>query len=92
VADDGVGFALPQRPDYFTPVGHFGRVGMQERATRLSGTFQVRAAPGEGTQVTVTCLPCPLLQMLSVHDTTGQIRHHTWHSEFIQMLKHDAEH
>ena len=53
VADDGVGFALPQRPDLFTQAGHFGLVGMQERATRLGGTLQIRTAPGEGTQVTV---------------------------------------
>lgn len=52
VTDDGVGFTLPQRPDLFTQVGHFGLVGMQERATRLGGTFQVHSAPGEGTQVT----------------------------------------
>jgi len=35
VADDGVGFALPQWPDYFTQPGRFGLMGMQERATRL---------------------------------------------------------
>jgi signal transduction histidine kinase len=53
VTDDGVGFALPSRPDLLTQEGHFGLVGMQERATRLGGTFQIRAAPGEGTQITV---------------------------------------
>jgi signal transduction histidine kinase len=53
VADDGVGFALPQRPDFFTQAGHFGLVGMQERAARLGGTLQIYTAPGEGTQITV---------------------------------------
>ena len=53
ITDDGVGFALPRRPDLFTRDGHFGLVGMQERAARLGGTFQVRTAPGEGTQITV---------------------------------------
>jgi signal transduction histidine kinase/DNA-binding NarL/FixJ family response regulator len=53
VADDGVGFVLPQRPDFFTQAGHFGLVGMQERATRLDGTIQIRTTPGEGTQITV---------------------------------------
>ncbi|MBU0702417.1 MAG: HAMP domain-containing protein [Chloroflexi bacterium] len=52
VADDGVGFILPQRPDLLTQAGHFGLVGMQERATRLSGTIQIRTTPGEGTQIT----------------------------------------
>ena len=53
VADDGVGFTLPQRPDFFTQDGHFGLVGMQERATQLGGTLQIRTSPEEGTLVTV---------------------------------------
>jgi len=52
VADDGLGFTLPPRPDVFTRAGHFGLVGMRERATRLGGTLQIHTAPGEGTQVT----------------------------------------
>jgi signal transduction histidine kinase len=53
VTDDGVGFTLPPRPDLLTQTGHFGLVGMRERASRLGGTLQVRAVPGEGTRVTV---------------------------------------
>jgi signal transduction histidine kinase len=53
VGDDGVGFILPQRPDELTRAGHFGLVGMRERATRLGGSFQIRTAPEEGTQVNV---------------------------------------
>ncbi|MEE8389865.1 MAG: ATP-binding protein [Anaerolineae bacterium] len=53
IADDGVGFTLPQRPDFFTQAGHFGLVGMQERATRLGGTLQIHTAPEEGTLVIV---------------------------------------
>ncbi|MBE9472134.1 MAG: HAMP domain-containing protein, partial [Chloroflexi bacterium] len=53
ITDDGVGFTLPPGPDLLTQAGHFGLVGMQERATRLGGALQVRTAPGEGTQVTV---------------------------------------
>jgi len=56
ITDDGVGFTLPPRPDLLTQAGHFGLVGMQERATRLGGTLQVRTAPGKGTRITV-CLP-----------------------------------
>ena len=52
VADDGLGFTLPPRPDVLTRAGHFGLVGMRERATRLGGTLQVHTAPGEGTQIT----------------------------------------
>jgi signal transduction histidine kinase len=53
VTDDGVGFTLPPRPDLLTQAGHFGLVGMQERATRLGGTLRIHTAPGEGTRVTV---------------------------------------
>jgi len=52
VADDGVGFILPPRPDVLTRADHFGLVGMQERATRLGGTLQVDTAPGTGTRIT----------------------------------------
>jgi signal transduction histidine kinase len=53
VTDDGVGFDLPARPDLLTKDGHFGLVGMQERAARLGGTLQVHTAPGDGTHVVV---------------------------------------
>jgi len=53
VTDDGVGFTLPQRPDLLTQAGHFGLVGMRERATLLGGTLQIHSAPAEGTRVTV---------------------------------------
>lgn len=54
VIDDGVGFELPSRPDLLTQAGHFGLMGMRERATLLGGAFRVNTAPGEGTRVTVT--------------------------------------
>lgn len=53
VVDDGVGFTLPPRPDILTRAGHFGLVGMQERATRLGGRLTIDTAPGRGTQVVV---------------------------------------
>ncbi|HID85999.1 MAG TPA: hypothetical protein EYP55_01305 [Anaerolineae bacterium] len=53
VADGGVGFTFPERPDRLTQAGHFGLVGMRERATGLGGTLQVHTAPGEGTRVTL---------------------------------------
>lgn len=52
VADDGVGFVLPTRPDLLTAQRRFGLVGMQERATRLGGQLIVETAPGQGTRVT----------------------------------------
>jgi signal transduction histidine kinase len=52
ITDDGAGFTLPPRPDVLTQAGHFGVVGMQERATRLGGVLQVDTAPGQGTRIT----------------------------------------
>ncbi|GIW06655.1 MAG: hypothetical protein KatS3mg060_1460 [Dehalococcoidia bacterium] len=49
VEDDGVGF------DPHDPVligdGHFGMIGMQERAHLLGGTLHVRSTPGDGTAI-----------------------------------------
>ena len=53
IEDDGVGFTLPPRPDLLTRKGHFGLVGMQERATRLGGRLVIDTAPGQGTRVVV---------------------------------------
>ncbi len=51
VTDDGSGFTLPQRPDLLTQAGHFGLMGMQERAILLGGTLQVHTASGQGTKI-----------------------------------------
>ncbi|MCB1205267.1 MAG: sensor histidine kinase [Verrucomicrobiae bacterium] len=47
VADDGVGFAVSEKP----PEGHYGIQGMRERAQRLGADLDIRSAPGEGTSV-----------------------------------------
>ena len=52
-------FNLPSRPDVLTRAGHFGLMGMQERATLLGGSFHVETAPGEGTRITVQLPPQP---------------------------------
>ncbi|WP_345016915.1 sensor histidine kinase [Actinomadura keratinilytica] len=60
VRDDGAGFAPP--PDgavhLLAREGHYGLVGMAERARRVGGALTVDSAPGEGTTVTMT-LPWP---------------------------------
>jgi len=49
VRDDGRGFAagekLEPRP------GHYGLIGMRERAAAIGGTLEVSSEPGEGTTV-----------------------------------------
>lgn len=53
IEDNGRG--LPVMPDLTsqTAQGHYGLAGMKERAEAVSGTFQLRSAPGNGTTVTV---------------------------------------
>jgi signal transduction histidine kinase len=50
VQDDGRGFD-PAAP---ATVGHFGLVGMRERAAKLGGTLGIRSAAAAGTEVVVT--------------------------------------
>ena len=48
IADDGQGFD----PNH-TPAGHWGLVGMRERAERLGASLVVESAPGHGTRVEI---------------------------------------
>lgn len=52
VRDDGRGFDLPH--DGTPNDGHFGLVGMRERAVQAGGRLVVRSAPGQGALVTFT--------------------------------------
>jgi signal transduction histidine kinase len=53
VADDGVGIGASGDPRSLEPEGHWGLVGMAERAERIGGSINVESAPGEGTAVIV---------------------------------------
>jgi signal transduction histidine kinase len=56
IVDDGRGF---EQQDVFSGLGgHFGIIGMRERAERLGGELNLQSCPGEGTQVEVT-VPLP---------------------------------
>ncbi|MGH3387949.1 MAG: sensor histidine kinase [Actinomadura sp.] len=52
VRDDGKGFELAEF-DVLARAGHYGLVGLRERAQRAGGTVVVASRPGEGTTVTV---------------------------------------
>jgi signal transduction histidine kinase len=56
VEDDGRGFDASEA--LTTSGGHFGVLGMQERAERINGTFQLRTEPGKGTTIEVV-VPLP---------------------------------
>ncbi len=56
ICDNGRGF---ETPDVFSSRGgHFGLIGMRERAERLGGELRLASNPGEGTEVEVT-VPLP---------------------------------
>ena len=52
IHDDGRGFIVPERPAYLAQEGHFGLLGMHERAQLHKGTLELESNPS-GTQVRV---------------------------------------
>lgn len=51
VRDDGSGFAVPDDVTRFAELGHYGLLGMAERAARVGGSLRVSTPPGGGTAV-----------------------------------------
>jgi signal transduction histidine kinase len=52
IRDDGCGFD-PGGPDG-VKAGHFGLVGMRERAKSMAGALSLKSQPGQGTEILVT--------------------------------------
>ncbi|MBI1794167.1 MAG: hypothetical protein HYR70_08235 [Chloroflexi bacterium] len=59
VADDGIGFSVPKSPTDFAPSGHFGLLGMRERADLIGARLEVQSGAGGGTRLFVH-LPVPV--------------------------------
>ena len=56
IVDDGRGF---EQQDVFSDLGgHFGLIGMRERAERLGGELHLKSQPGRRNEVEVT-VPLP---------------------------------
>jgi signal transduction histidine kinase len=53
VTDDGVGFIVPTSPTDFAPSGHFGLLGIRERADLIGARFEVQSDAGRGTRLSV---------------------------------------
>jgi signal transduction histidine kinase len=51
IHDDGCGFEVVHTVP--TAAGHFGLLGMRERAEKIGGTLQIQSAPGRGTTIQV---------------------------------------
>jgi len=53
VSDNGIGFDMPKSPTDFAPSGHFGLLGIRERADLIGARLEVESAPGKGTRLRV---------------------------------------
>jgi len=53
VTDNGSGFTVPQSPTEFAPKGHFGLLGMRERADLIGARLDVQSEAGKGTKLSV---------------------------------------
>jgi signal transduction histidine kinase len=53
IKDDGVGFQTPKSPTDFAPSGHFGLLGMRERADLIGARLEVQSEAGKGTRLSV---------------------------------------
>jgi signal transduction histidine kinase len=51
VNDDGRGFAVD--PDFHAYGGHWGLLGMRERASQIRAKLSVRSAPGKGSEIVI---------------------------------------
>ena len=56
ITDDGCGFDVNQSP----AVGHFGLMGIQERANKIQGQLTLHSAPQAGTRITVVLTASPV--------------------------------
>jgi signal transduction histidine kinase len=55
VKDDGVGFIPPAEAGDLSRSGHFGIIGMRERAQLIGARIEWHSAAGKGTRVTLYC-------------------------------------
>jgi len=52
VRDDGVGFQPPDQTSDLARTGHYGLIGMVERAVLIGAHLDIRSNPNQGTQIT----------------------------------------
>jgi signal transduction histidine kinase len=53
ITDNGNGFVVPHSPTEFTHAGHFGLLGVHERADLIGAKLEIESALGKGTILTV---------------------------------------
>jgi signal transduction histidine kinase len=67
IADDGTGFVA--HPDLGTYSGHWGLLGMRERASHVRGKLTVHSTPGAGTKIVLHVPIGALSSPIGVGDT-----------------------
>ncbi|MCC7449933.1 MAG: sensor histidine kinase, partial [Anaerolineae bacterium] len=53
IQDNGRGFVVPDRPGVLAQSGHYGLMGMVERAEQMQGQFRINSTLGKGTLIEV---------------------------------------
>ncbi len=53
VSDNGNGFLVPKSPTEFAPNGHFGLMGVHERADLINARLEIESALGKGTSLKI---------------------------------------
>ncbi len=53
VSDNGIGFDMPKSPTDFASKGHFGLLGIRERAELIGARLEVESASGNGSRLKV---------------------------------------
>jgi signal transduction histidine kinase len=53
IEDDGRGFTLPPTPALLAAAGHFGLLGLSERAILIGAKLDIDSTPGEGSRISI---------------------------------------
>lgn len=53
IRDNGVGFQVPESPGEFAPSGHFGLLGLYERAELIGASLNINSETGKGTNLII---------------------------------------
>jgi signal transduction histidine kinase len=56
IRDDGIGFVVPNNPGEFPEKGHFGLLGLNERAELIHAELNIISKPGTGTTIMIQLL------------------------------------
>jgi signal transduction histidine kinase len=54
VTDNGQGFEVPRSPAEFAPSGHYGLLGLYERAELIGAALEIRSIPGDGAHLSIS--------------------------------------